>query len=172
MDIDTKEKLNEVITTERKRLAQFEHNYKGDKKNGIQRYSNSLLKTFESLDSHALRMYKFTSDSLNLYPMDLLENESFIKALESGEEYLPLKYRSVTLKASDYTDRYYPTQKNNGPRHFLQHAIKLWDASLIKTMEDPASSNLVALLGKRIITDVAFVVESKDGKKKDVKLTI
>lgn len=163
-------KLKLPVTKES--LKSFEYNYKKDKQSGIQRYSNRILHTLESLDGNALRFYKFICDNMNLYPLELLEDDEFLDCMDRGEKVLYSKYRTVKLSASAYAERFYPDQLRNGRKCFLQHAVKLYETE-IEAQKLSRNGDYFAFKSLRILSSISFIILRKsDGVMVEEKLTI
>lgn len=160
MDDSSHNLIQSLVKTDQTVLAQYQYHYRKEKLNNINRFSNQIIDAFDPIDSHAWMMYEQVVKHLDLYPMELLVDETFLKRFAEGEEYIPRSHRTVTLNAADYVNAYYPNQPQNGRKHFASHAVKLYEAGV--EFNGRLNQELEVYGGERILAGLYFVVESRE----------
>lgn len=96
------------------------------------RISNFAIKALMTLSPQSWRMFSSISEYLDLYPLELINDEDFLLKFSQGKAVIPVHHRTIKLKASDY-ERRWQLPAGSAYRTFTLDALALYEDSLTST---------------------------------------
>lgn len=143
-------------------LTKFKYNAERESETHF-RISNFAIKALMTLSPDSWRIFSSISEHLDIYPIDLINDEEFLTKFVQGRAPIPERHRTVKLKATHYEKRW-KLPKGSAYRTFTLDALSLYEDSLISTRFLGDEIDKVKLT--RPISSIAFSVQAiHDGKK-------
>lgn len=148
--------VSDLTATE---VLKFKHHADNEKATHY-RLSNYAISTLLQMTPNSWRVFSSISEVLDVYPLELIEDEDFLAKFAEGKATIPEQFRTVKVRALDYQKRWkIPAQ--NAYRTFTLEALELFDETLANTFFNPKKGEAEINLS-RPISDIRFHVNIKE----------